>query len=81
MAACTNCGAELETPLACGACGKLFESERELTPFETLGLAPTFELDARELRRRLLRASRLVHPDFHGGSDASAREAAERASA
>lgn len=81
MAACTNCGAELETPLACGACGKLFEPARELSPFETLGLEPTFELDARELRRRLLRASRLVHPDFHGSSGAGEREAAERASA
>ena len=81
MAACTNCGSELETPLACGACGGLFEPAAELSPFETLGLEPAFELDARELRRRLLRASRLVHPDFHGSSGADAREAAERASA
>lgn len=81
MAACTKCGAELETPLVCGACGTLFAPEPEPTPFECLGLAATFDVDAALLRRRLLRASRLVHPDFHGASGEEARAAAERATA
>ncbi len=81
MAACTKCGAELEVPLVCGACGTLFAPEPEPTPFECLGLAATFDVDASLLRRRLLRASRLVHPDFHGSSGAEARAAAERATA
>lgn len=81
MAACTKCGAGLETPLVCGACGALFAPEPEPTPFECLGLEPAFDVDAAELRRRLLRASRLVHPDFHGASGEEARAAAERATA
>jgi len=81
MAACTKCGAERETPLVCGACGALFAPEPEPTPFECLGLDPAFDLDAALVRRRLLRASRLVHPDFHGASGEEARAAAERATA
>lgn len=38
-------------------------------------------VDAAELKRRLLRFSRLVHPDFFAARDAKVREAAERASA
>ncbi|MBM3991507.1 MAG: hypothetical protein FJ298_10940 [Planctomycetes bacterium] len=81
MAVCSKCAAQLETPLACGACGSLFAPDPEPTPFECLGLTPDFDVDAAEVRRRLLRASRLVHPDFHGASGEQSRAAAERATA
>lgn len=65
--ACTSCGAELETPLACAACGSLFEPPTEPTPYEVFGLEPAFAVDRDALRKRLLRFSRLAHPDFHSG--------------
>jgi molecular chaperone HscB len=79
--ACPSCGAELETPLGCARCGGVFTPEPAPSPFEALGLAVTFEVDPKELRRRLLRASRVVHPDYHGSSTPEVRARAERASA
>ena len=81
MKHCPDCGAKLETPLGCGACGALFSPESTLTPFEVLGLEPGYELGAAELKKRLLRVSRVVHPDYFGSADAATRERAERASA
>jgi len=65
--ACTTCGAELETPLGCAACGSLFELEAEPSPFDVFGLDPAFAVDGDALRKRLLRFSRLTHPDFFAG--------------
>lgn len=78
MARCPHCGAALETPLACGACGRLIDPGAEISPFAALGLEPRFALEPGELRRRLLRATRLTHPDFFGTADAGARALAER---
>jgi Fe-S protein assembly co-chaperone HscB len=75
---CPKCGAELETPLGCGSCGVLFSPERAPNPFEVFGLAPTFEVDAKALKQRLLRLSRLLHPDYFAASDATTRAMAER---
>lgn len=77
MTACPECGAELETPLGCGACGTLLLTEGELSPFAAFGLAPAASVDAKRLKRDLLRFSRIVHPDFHG-ADADGRALAER---
>ncbi len=67
MTACGTCGAALETPLGCESCGALFSVEGAPTPFEVLGLEPAYHVDARELRRRFLRFSRLTHPDYFAG--------------
>ena len=78
---CPRCGAGLETPLACGGCGALLAPEAEPSPFDALGLEPAWTLDRGALRKRLLRLSRLVHPDFFGSGEAAQRELAERNSA
>lgn len=67
MTACPQCGAALETPLGCEACGALISTEHAPTPFATLGVEPSFRLDGADLRKRLLRFSRLLHPDFYAG--------------
>jgi molecular chaperone HscB len=45
-------------------------------PFETLGLAPSFELDASELEQRQRDLNRAVHPDRHAGKAPAERRAA-----
>lgn len=77
---CIACGATLEFPCACGGCGALQPEGAARDPWSVLGLAPDFDIDAAALRKRLLRASRLVHPDFHGAEPA-ARALAELHSA
>ncbi len=47
-------------------------------PFEVLGLEPRFDLDAEELRRALLEASRRWHPDQWVLASAAEQHAAER---
>ena len=81
MVRCPHCAAELETPLACAACGRLLALESELSPFEIFGLPVAFEVDAHELRKRLLRFSRSTHPDFFGTAPAAEKARAECASA
>jgi len=77
MTACPECGAALETPLGCSACGALLECPADASPFAAFGLEPSAALDAAELKRALLRFSRIVHPDFHG-ADPARRALAER---
>lgn len=51
-------------------------------PFALFGLEPAFELEAAALKKRLLRFSRLVHPDFFasaGGLELARAEAASAA--
>lgn len=81
MPICPACNAELETPLACGACGALIEQEGDADPFATFGLARGWQVDQADLQKRLRRFSRLVHPDFYAAAGDAARELAERASA
>ncbi|MEW6072809.1 MAG: iron-sulfur cluster co-chaperone HscB C-terminal domain-containing protein [Planctomycetota bacterium] len=68
----------VESPLFCARTKRLLEARGNLTPFEVLGLTPSYPLDDGALRRRLLRLSRQVHPDFHGQDDPATRELAER---
>lgn len=77
---CHACGAALEFPCACGVCGALQPEGARRDPWSLLGLEPAFDIDAAALKKRLLRGSRLVHPDFHGGDEA-ARALAEAHSA
>ncbi|MEE8467977.1 MAG: iron-sulfur cluster co-chaperone HscB C-terminal domain-containing protein [Planctomycetota bacterium] len=81
MSECPSCGVELETPLGCTACGSLFELDGQPSPFEIFGLEPSWVIDATELRRRLLRFSRIVHPDYFGQATPQERERAETSSA
>ncbi len=80
MSDCSRCTAHLETPLGCGGCGVVLDPVDEPGPFQIFGIDPTGEVDPAELKRRLRRFSRIVHPDFHS-ADQGQRLRAERASA
>jgi len=80
-AACPACGRALATPLLCEACGALLAPAAPPSPFEVLGLAPSFALDAAAVRRRHLALSRRLHPDVHARADAETRRRAEDATA
>jgi molecular chaperone HscB len=79
MADCSACGAVLDTPLGCETCGVVLETA-DPGPFVVFGIAPTWNVDADDLKRRLRRFGRVVHPDFHT-ADPAQRELAERATA
>ncbi|MFN0241409.1 MAG: iron-sulfur cluster co-chaperone HscB C-terminal domain-containing protein [Planctomycetota bacterium] len=81
MSRCPHCNAPLAIPLACAACGRLVAAERELSPFETFGIEPRFDVDASALQRTLLRGSRAMHPDFFGAESPEIRALAEENSA
>ena len=68
MNSCPHCSAELETPLGCGACQVPLEIPAELDPFAALGLAPSFDIDDEELKKRHLEISRWIHPDYFAAS-------------
>ena len=78
MSKCPNCGQELETPLGCSSCGVLFSPAPSPGPFAVFGLAPAFAVDAKALKQRLLKLSRLLHPDYYAAGDAATRATAER---
>ena len=77
MPACAACGATLETPLVCSACGVLSSPETTPSPFEVFGLEPTYAIDVGALDKRLLALTRRMHPDFFA-ADPTQRELAER---
>ncbi len=83
MNVCPRCQAKLETPLACSACGALVAEATGAAqnPFALFGLELGFALDKQALRRRLLRFSRLMHPDFFATAGAEPLALAESASA
>lgn len=53
------------SPLFCDSCHTL-HSGVGFNHFQVLGLEPTYDLDAAELRRLYLQRSREIHPDHHG---------------
>lgn len=77
MSSCPECGAALETPLGCAACGALLALPRNATPFELLALPLAFDVDRAEVERRVRRLGRLTHPDFFATRGADARARAE----
>lgn len=81
MALCPHCEATLETPLCCMSCQALLETEAALSPFQILNLERGWSVDPHELQQKLLRFTRLVHPDFFVGAEPRERELAERHSA
>ncbi|MAF65508.1 MAG: hypothetical protein CMJ84_07605 [Planctomycetes bacterium] len=78
---CPYCEQRLETPFCCVSCGQLFRPAEEPTPFEAFGLPLNYGLDGEELDRRLLRFSRLVHPDFFATAPEEQRRIAEESTA
>jgi molecular chaperone HscB len=80
MDRCTGCGQALACPLVCEGCGALQAGRGALDPFTVFGIEPRFGIDLDALRKRLLKLSRRLHPDFFG-SDPEARALAERNSA
>ncbi|MBK7876788.1 MAG: hypothetical protein IPJ77_13770 [Planctomycetes bacterium] len=78
---CPHCQAELETPLACAGCGDALAVPAEASPFEILALPLGYSIDRAELKKRLSRFGRLVHPDFFATRSPEALERAEFASA
>lgn len=75
--ACPSCGRAWRTPLLCEGCGALLAPARPPTPFEALGLEPSYALDLAATRRRLLVLSRALHPDVHAQAAARIRQCAE----
>jgi len=65
---CSECEAELATPLVCEACGALQVCAESPTPFAVMGLEPGPVVDHAALKKRLLELSRAMHPDFFGGA-------------
>jgi len=78
---CSTCGTELETPLCCTSCGALFELQGRPTAHELFGLPNGFAIDLHDLRKRLRRFGRCLHPDFFATAEPRLRELAERNSA
>jgi molecular chaperone HscB len=81
MSGCPDCGAELQTPLGCTACGVLLVPQESATPFELLGQGLSYDIDQSALKKALLKLSRLTHPDFFAAAGAELRALAERNSA
>jgi len=77
MIDCPSCGAGLRTPLGCEACGVLLSPDQTPNPFEVLGLEVAYAVDAKDLKKRLLRLSRLTHPDFFATASGEERALAE----
>lgn len=78
MDACPACQARLETPLGCTACGVLLSPGTKPTPFEAFGLEPAYAVDQADLKKRLMRFARAMHPDYFATQGNEQRERAER---
>ena len=63
--ACSSCDSQRLSPLACGSCGLLDDTGTLPSPFQLFGLAPSWTYCPNTLRKRLLRITRLTHPDLH----------------
>jgi len=61
--ACWRCGAETRGALVCSGCRAVQPVAAELDYFAALGLPRRLALDAADLERRYLEASRALHPD------------------
>lgn len=81
MIVCPYCNAALETPVSCAACKRPLQLADDVGPFELIGLIPAYAIDAQDLKKRVLRISRDIHPDFFSTSGDGERELAERNSA
>lgn len=78
---CPKCSAPLGSPIACSRCGALLTLPAGTDHFAMLGLPRSYAIDEDKLERAYLAASRLVHPDFHGGAPKAEQEQAMRLAA
>jgi Fe-S protein assembly co-chaperone HscB len=76
--ACERCGRPLESTVACLECGALLLIDEE-DPFRAFGIERAHQIDAKLLRKKLLKLQRATHPDFFATQGDVEREAAERA--
>jgi molecular chaperone HscB len=81
VASCPHCSAPLETAASCASCKRPLELGESATPFDLLGIPLAYAVDVALLRKRLLRISRDIHPDFFGAAAPELRALAERNSA
>ena len=73
---CSGCESELASQLVCESCGALQVCEESPTPFASMGLEPSQAMDSGALKKRLVKLSRAMHPDFFGNSDAATQQLA-----
>jgi molecular chaperone HscB len=79
--ACAGCAAPLTSSLCCETCGALVQDALSRDPFAVFGIPIGYGIDLDALRKRLLRLSRRLHPDFHGGAAVETRALAVHHSA
>jgi molecular chaperone HscB len=77
---CVRCGARLENPQRCRACGTFQPPDPRRDHFATLALPRAYAVDTALLERRVVDFGRDLHPDRSGG-EAAARTRAVLAAA
>lgn len=71
---CTECQQEMESPLACSMCGNLGNLAPDTFDlFELFALNPVYDIDLKDLHRKYLSMSRVIHPDIAGGDKSDQR--------
>lgn len=78
---CLSCSAELETPIVCTGCHKLYPVPEPLDYFELFRLPRRYRIDLDELEKKFLAIARNVHPDFFAGESPDMRQLAVQLSA
>ncbi len=74
---CTECQQEMESPLACSMCGNLGHlAPNTFDLFELFALNPAYDIDLKDLHRKYLAMSRVIHPDIAGGDKSEQRQQA-----
>ena len=78
---CLSCRAELETPIVCTGCHRLYPVTEPLDYFELFRLPRRYRIDLAELENRFLAISHNIHPDFFANESADMRQLAVQLSA
>ncbi len=65
---CLDCRCELETPIVCTGCHKLYPLSMDMDYFSLFQIPRRYRIDVGELRHKFLSISRNVHPDFFGAA-------------
>ena len=78
---CLACDSELDFPLFCEGCRRLYPLPASTDYFSLLGLERAYAIDEDSLRAKVLALSRSVHPDYFGGESDQMRQLAVQLSA
>jgi molecular chaperone HscB len=74
---CTECQQVMETPVACSTCGSIgLIPPNTFDLFELFALDPVYDIDVKDLHRKYLAMSRVIHPDIAGGEGSEQRHQA-----